>query len=246
MLRSFQLPSHGVSFNVSSNYLTWLDVDRNSETSVINLLDVQTSEPLATISSPGIVEILKLSALGRFVVTCRTEYSGTPDCIVVIDIWCTSTGKLLATVEDPFSNESLVRVDLSPLGNYLLLVSKTIRAVRVTRFGEIHYHGILRRDQADPKILDYKATSYTLFIVQSTRLITKSRFRTTYSWVLRVHKLMISTTLETQKSLAGDQPCSRKKCNFRKRWKFEDNLKSSVEGYTILLAFVCNVPRVYP
>jgi hypothetical protein len=32
----------------------------------------------------------------------------------------------------------------------------------------------MKRDQADPKILDYKATSHTLFIVQSTCLITKS------------------------------------------------------------------------
>jgi len=143
MLKRFRRPLHRVSFNCTSNYVGWLDVHRNSETSVINLLDVQSSEPVATISSPGKVEIVKFSALGSFVVTCRTGYSGTPDCVVIIDIWCTSTGKLLATVEDPFSNESLVRVDLSPLGNYMLLVSKTNRAVRVTRFWEIHYHGIL-------------------------------------------------------------------------------------------------------
>jgi len=56
MLRSFQLPSHGVSFNATSNYLTLLGEDRNSETSVIHLRDVQSSEPMATISSPGKVD----------------------------------------------------------------------------------------------------------------------------------------------------------------------------------------------
>ena len=35
----------------------------------------------------------------------------------------------------------------------------------------------MKRDQADPKILDYKATSHTLFIVQSTCLIIKSTVR---------------------------------------------------------------------